>query len=807
MTTAQASLQARGGGEIPSGPSKRNRRRRERFFEAQNEFTVDATRARCLTEVFRKTEGEPQSIRMALGIARTLAELPLFVGEDDLFAGNLAGTAMGTHVFPELGTDYYTTESARWDELRDGPFPVLISPEDAEVLDSLAPYWRGRTIEDRWNELRDSDDEALNSRGVYFSRNMLAGIGHVIVDVERVFRRGLAGLRAEAARRRMDYLATASAPDPQRLAFYDSVRISMDGVIHHARRYAEECQRLAATAGDPERRAKLERMAAASARVPEQPARNTFEALQCALFILNAVGTESCQISICPGRVDQWLAPFVEADLERGIRPEEIIELLEAFILELAHWRLFSGAFAASLGGGNELCTVTIGGSHVDGSDASTVVTEMVLRAYEHMRIAHPPLALRVHQGTPDRLWESALRCLGSGCSNPSFMNDDVMVPALLELGFAREDAHDYADIGCVEIGTAGTSLGPVSIGFINLAKCLELALHDGRCALTQDQLGPRTGTLAAHESFESLRAVYARQVAFAVEKFNRSVSALEQAHSELRPVPFLSALTDDALAEGQDLVEGTSKYRYAGLQGIGFAEVADSLTALRCLVFEEKSVSIGDLERHLRSNFREDERLRLRLLNRAPKYGNDDEVADDTMRWVAERFAREVKRRRDYWNSEYTAGAWSIRLAVLLGPLVGALPNGRRAGETLTEGIRPASGCDRDGPTSCIRSVAGIDHRLFQNGSVFNMSFTPDILEGNANRGKFRDLIRTYFDLGGFQMQFSFVDASVLREAQADPERHRDLIVRVAGYCSYFVDECPQVQEQIIERTLHGTA
>jgi len=250
--------------------------------------------------------------------------------------------------------------------------------------------------------------------------------------------------------------------------------------------------------------------------------------------------------------------------------------------------------------------------------------------------------------------------------------------------------------------------------------------------------------------------------------------------------------------------VKGSSKYRYAGLEGIGFAEVADSLTALKRLVFEEGSVGAGDLEHHLRTSFRENERLRLRLVNRAPKYGNDDKVADEIMQWVAEGFAREVKRRRDYWDSEYAAGAWSIRLAVLLGALVGALPNGRRAGETLTEGIRPASGCDRDGPTSCIRSVSRIDHGLFQNGSIFNMSFTPDILEGAANRRKFSDLIGTFFDMGGFQMQFNLVDTSVLREAQANPERYRDLIVRVAGYCAYFVDECPQVQEQIIQRTLH---
>jgi len=551
MTAAIQLAEAEGGRQAPTRGSERSWRRRERFFDAQQEFTVDVTRARCLTEVFRSSEGEHPGVRMALGIARTLAEVELFVDEDDLFAGSLTGKALGTHIFPELRGDYFTTASARWEELRTGPFPVHIAPEDAAVLDSIAPYWRGRTIEDRWRQLRPSDDEALNGHGLYFDYNMLAGIGHVIVDVERVLRRGLAGLREEADQRRADYLASTAAPDPERLAFYDSVQISIDGVVHHARRYAAECGRLAVEASDAMRRVELERMAAACARAPEHPARDSFEALQCALLVLNAVGTESSQVSICPGRVDQWLAPFVEADLARGVPEEEIVELLEAFILKLAHWRLFSGEELATFGGGSELCTLTIGGCRPDGSDASTVVTEMVLRAYDHMRVAQPPLAMRVHSGTPQGLWETALRCLGNRCGMPSFMNDEVMVPALLELGFSREDAYGYADIGCVEIGTAGTSLGPVSIGFINLAKCLELALHDGHCVLTDDPLGPSTGTLAEHGSFESLSAAYAEQVAFAAEKFNRSVSALEQAHSELRPAPFLSSLTDNALAEG----------------------------------------------------------------------------------------------------------------------------------------------------------------------------------------------------------------------------------------------------------------
>jgi len=785
----------------PFGCTAQNWRRREKFFAYTAGFSVDVTRARCITEVFQATEGQPGGLRMARALAQTLAELPLFIDDDDLFAGNLTGQPLGSHIFPELMPDYYLVD---WDALEVLPIgAVRAAPADRAVLESIAPYWRGRTVFDRWEGLRPPEDATLNAYGLYFSYNMVAGIGHMIVNVPRVLERGLGALRDEAAAG-LAAARQASVPDAERIAFFESVVIAIDGVIHHAHRLAAECARLAAATADPVRRAQLERMARACRHVPEHPARDSFEALQCALLVIFAVATESCQISICPGRVDQWLAPYAEAERAAGASPEDLIELLEAFLIKLAHFRLFNGATSAGVGGGSELCTVTIGGSHPDGRDASTIVTELVLQAYDRTRLAHPPLALRVHAGTPDWLWDSAVRTLGNGCGMPSFMNDAIMVPALTDLGFSREDAYDYADIGCVEMGNAGTSLGPVSIGFINLAKCLEIALNDGRCALQDVPVGPQTGTLAAHASFDAVVDAYRTQLGFAVTQFNRSVSALEQAHAEMRPVPFLSALTDNALQTGRDLITGSSKYRYAGLEGIGFAEVADSLSAIRHFVFDTRRLDAARLHQTLLRDFAADERTRLLLLNRGPKYGNDDDAADAMTRVVAGLFADEIKRHRDFWDSEYIAGAWSIALAIHLGPRVGALPNGRHARATLTEGIRPASGCDRRGPTASLRSVAKLDHRRYQNGSICNLMVTPQTLAGASNRRKFTDLVRTYCRLGGFQLQCNVVDVSVLRAAQADPERFRDLVVRVAGYCAYFIEQTPAVQEQIIARTAH---
>jgi len=782
----------------PFGATQQNWRRREKFFAELKQFTLDVTRARCMTEVFRDTEGQPQSLRMAKGIASTLAEMSIHVDDDDIFAGNLTGQAMGSHVYPELVPGYYLED---WAALGRPTTAVHVADEDAAILEEIAPYWGGKTIFDRWDALRPEDDERRNQHGLYFNYNMLAGVGHMIVNVPLVLERGLAGLRDDAVAGLSAYRDSTSTPDPERIAFFESVLVSLNGVIHAAHRHGDVFQGLADDAADPARRAQLERIVEACRHVPEHPARNSFEALQSALFVLFAVAAESSPISVCPGRIDQWLAPYVEAELAQGGTPDQVVELLEGFILKLANWRTFPGEAGA------ELCTITIGGKHSDGSDATTIVTELVMRAYNHMRLANPPLALRIHAGSPRHVWDGAIRCLSNGCGMPSFMNDEIMIPALLDLGFTDDDAHNYADIGCVEMGSAGTSLGPVSIGFINIAKCLEIALNDGRCMLTGEQLGPLTGTLEDQASFFDVLCAYETQLSFAVDRFVASVSALEQAHSELRPVPFLSALTDNALAEGRDLIHGSSKYRYAGLEGIGYAEVADSLTAIKHFVFDQATLTPSELLEHLRSDFQDDPKVPLMLRHRGPKYGNDDEVADEMARTVAHGFVRELKRHSDYWENEYIAGAWSIALAMQLGQNVAALPNGRRAHQTLTEGIRPASGCDRNGPTSTARSVAKLDHREYQNGSIFNMTVTPSMLDGDTNRRKFADVISTFFGMGGFQIQFNVIDAAVLRDARAHPELYRDLIVRVAGYCAYFVEQTSVVQDQIIARTAHGEA
>jgi formate C-acetyltransferase len=788
------------------GPStERNRRRREAFFNTP--FSICIERARFFTESFRSTEGEPQILRMAKAFRHYLENVTLVLDESDLFAGYAGGKMLCSQLYPELSSTYLDEDA--WDEASTFNInPVEIGPEEIAELKEMAKYWRGKSLQDYYNHIKPLNDDLVHRHGLIFAYNMLAGIGHVIVDVRRGLERGLGSVRDEALRKAARLQSRPEdALAPRKILFYKAVDTAIGGLLAYAHRYARHAEAIAGREKDGARRAQLIRIAEACRRVPEHPARNCFEALQCMLFLLVANQMESSEISICPGRMDQWLYPIYRRDLEQGVFSRgEVVELLENILVRLGQssW-LYSGRQQGLLfypKRGN-LVTITLSGKGLDGRDLTNELTYLILHAHANNRLGHPSLAVRLHENSPEALREACARVIGTAMGQPGVMNDEVMIPALMRLGFEKRDAYDYADIGCIEMGNAGTSIGPSSIGFVNLAKCLELALHNGRCSLFKDAVGPETGDARAFTAYDELFRAYAEQVRFAVTCFNQSVSAIEMGHELLRPIPFLSSITDNAMESGLDLTNGGSKYYFAGIEAIGVADVADSLAAVRRLVFEENKISMAELVDALSNDFAGNERLRRTLLNGAPKFGNDDDYVDEIARASSTVFLEEVKRHRDYWGSVYNPGIWSIELAMILGGLVGALPSGRRACASLAEGVAPSRGCDRCGPTATVKSVAKLDHHLMENGSIFNMKFNPQMFE-DKNIHRFADVMKTYFDLGGFQLQVTVVDRQTLLDARERPEEHRDLVVRVAGYSAYFVEQSPRVQEHLIERTEH---
>ncbi|MBI5118593.1 hypothetical protein HZA56_19160 [Candidatus Poribacteria bacterium] len=785
--------------------TERNRRRRDVFFNTP--FSICIERARYFTDSFKQTEGEPQALRMAKAYRKYLENVTIVLDDSDLFAGHVGGKMLCSQLFPEMCSSYLDDDA--WEEASNFNInPVQISEAEIAELREMAKYWRGKTLQEHYNHMKPHNDDLVHQRGLIFAYNMLAGIGHVIVDIERGLKRGLGDIRDEALRK-VECLQQSpeDALTPKKIAFYKAVSIAVDGLIAYSRRNADHAERLAAHEGDEQRRLELLRIAEACRRVPERPARNFFEALQCMWFMLVGNEMESSQISICPGRMDQFLYSIYLKDLEEGaITRQDVVELLENILIRMGQssW-LYSGRQQGTLfypKKGN-LVTITLSGKDENGHDMTNDLTYLIMHAHANTRLGHPTLAVRLHKDSPDALREACARLIGTGKGQPTIMNDEVIVSALMRLGFEQGDAYEYANIGCIEMGNAGSSIGPHSIGFVNLAKCLELAFHNGRCPIFGDQVGPQTGEARAFTSYAQLLDAYARQVSFAMTQFNQSVSVIEMGHELLRPIPFMSSITDNSMQCGLDLTDGGSRYYFAGIEGIGVADVADSLASVKKLVFDDKRISMTELVDALSNNFCDNERLRLMLLNAAPKFGNDEDSVDEIARESCTVFLKEVKKHRDYWGSVYYPGIWSIELAMILGSAVGALPSGRLAFESLTEGVSPSRGCDRRGPTASIKSVAKLDHHLMENGSVFNMKFNPGTFK-DENISKFIDVMKTYFELGGFQMQFSVVDRKTLLDAREHPEKHRDLVVRVAGYSAYFVEQSPRVQEHIIERTEH---
>ncbi len=783
--------------------SARNRQRREAFFSAP--FSICIERARYFTESFRETEGELPLLRMAKAYRNYLAKVTVVLHDADLFAGYAGGKLLCSQVYPELRASCLDEDS--WASLGDFDVnPVSISAQEIAELKEMADFWRGRSVQDFYMHLRPDDDINAHLHGLIFAHNMLAGIGHMIVDVQRVLKGGLKSI-GRAAQDHIQRLQRQpeDGTTPKKAAFYQAVTIAIDGVVRYANRCGRHAETLAGKEADEKRRRELLRIADACRRVPEHPARNFFEAVQCTLLLLVVNQMESSEISVCPGRMDQFLYPIYRDDIANGKTTRtDALELLENFLIRLAQssW-LYYGSQAGPLvhpRRGN-LVTVTLSGKDEKGTDLTNELTYLLLHAQANNALGFPNMAVRFHTGSPDRLWEACARVIGNGKGQPALMNDEVMVPALMRIGLESEDAFNYADIGCIEMGAAGTSIGPVSIGFVNLAKCLDLALNDGRCTLSGNPVGPETGDPRTFATYDQLFDAYREQVRFAVTQFNQSVSALEMAHENLRPIPFLSAITDDAMQLGLDLTDGGSKYYTAGIEGIGLADVADSLAAVKKLVFDDHVVAMAELCDGLSNDFAENEALRQMLLHKAPKYGNDDDDADEIARDCCSVFLKEVKNHTDYWGSTYYPGIWSIELAMSLGLTVGALPSGRRAGEALTEGVAPSRGCDRNGPTATVKSVSKLDHHLMENGSIFNIKFSPQVFTED-NLDKFTAVAKTYFEQGGFQMQVTVVGKQALLEAQRHPDKHRDLVVRISGYSGIFVNLSDIAQDEIISRT-----
>jgi len=768
--------------------------------------TISPERAALVTDFYQAHEGRHSAPMMRALCFRHLCEhKALYLGPDELIVGERGPRPKAVPTFPEL-----TCHSLQdLHILGTRPKTRYVVPEACVRLyeERVLPYWRGRSLRDRLFAALPEEWKAAYEAGLFTEFMEQRAPGHTVLD-DKIYRRGMLDFQqaiaeAEAA---LDPLADAEAW--ARREQLRAMAVACDAVVLLAERHARLARERAAAEADPRRRADLEKVADVCSRVPARAPRDFHEALQAYWFCHLAVITElNGWDSFSPGHLDQHLWPFYRRGLADGtLTPDRARELLEAFFIKFNNHPAPPkvGVTAAESGTYTDFANLNLGGLLADGADGSNDLSYLLLDIIEDLHLLQPSSNLQLARRTPDAVLKRALRVIRRGYGFPSLFNADAVVEEQLRQGKSLEDARAGGCSGCVETGAFGKE-AYILTGYFNLPKVLELALHDGLDPRTGRRLGPPTGGPGALASFDDLFAAFHRQMRHVLEIKLRGNQVIEQMYAALMPAPFLSVLTDDCIRKGKDYNAGGARYNNSYVQFVGIGTLTDSLAALEHVVFEEKALPLTDFVAALDADFEGREALRRRLLERTPKYGNDDDRADRLMVRAFNLLVAELDGRPNSKGGCYRVEMLPTTSHIYFGSVTGASPDGRKAGLPLSEGISPVQGADRRGPTAVLQSAARMDH-LKTGGALLNLKFTPDLLADDAGLDKLAHLVRTYFRMDGHHVQFNVVRAETLRRAQADPEAHRDLIVRVAGYSDYFCDLPRDLQDEIIARTEHGT-
>jgi len=768
--------------------------------------TLSAERARLMTEFYQQDLGLISApMRRALAFQYLMEHKTICINDGELIVGEKGPAPAAAPTFPEL-----CCHSLADLEILDSreKIPFKVSAETRQLYaEQIIPFWRGRSMRDLiFREMTDEWKAAYDA-GIFTEFMEQRAPGHTVLD-DKIYRKGMLDFVADidASLARLDYLN-----DPEAYAKQEelkAMRICALALIRFAERHAEKAEALAAAEPDAGRRAELQRIAAICRHVPAHAPRDFWEALQYYWFVHLGVTTElNTWDAYNPGRLDQHLYPFYRRGLDEGtLTREQAIELLQCF------WIKFNnqpappkvGVTAAESGTYTDFAQINIGGLREDGSDGVNEVSFLLLDVVEEMRLLQPSASIQVSKKSPDSFIKRAGKIIRTGFGQPSIFNADLIVQELVRQGKSVADARNGGSSGCVEVGAFGKENYNLT-GYFNMPKVLEITLHNGVDPRTGRQLGPATGDPRTFRSFDELFAAYETQLRHFVDIKVRGNNVIERLYAQYLPAPFLSLLTDDCIARGKDYHDGGARYNTTYIQGVGLGTLADCLSALKYHVFDQGTITMEELLAALDADFAGAERLRQMLLNRTPRYGNDDDYADSLMRRAFEAYYRAIDGRPNTKGGRYHINLLPTTCHVYFGAVTGATPDGRHAGRPLSEGVSPVQGADRRGPTAVIRSVAKMDH-VRTGGTLLNQKLTPHLLKDEVGLDMWTKLVRSYFTLDGHHIQFNVVDAATLRAAKANPEQYRDLIVRVAGYSDYFCNLSEALQDEIIARTEHQT-
>ncbi len=778
-------------------PQSRTGRLKDRIVNAPQEVCIE--RARYLTESMQKHWGKPPLTRMSLAVEHILDNISVIIRDDELIVGCRTSKLKGAPLFPEGKSKWIEGDLDNF-EGRALQCALITSKEKKELRESILPFWTGKTVEDRLEELLPED--VAGDMDKYIFTMMLEityGIGHFTMDHAKLLKTGLAGIIREAEEK------LAALPDADKKGdkglFYDAVIRTLNASIRFAHRYGDKAAAMARKSGDPVRKKELKKIAEVCYRVPEHPAASFHEAVQSVYFIHLISQIETGGNSISLGRIDSILYPYYKMDKDaRRITYDEAKELVSLLFVKTNEiWNVLEEAFIPGGEGteGKTTQNVTVGGLSPDGMSDTNEMSYIGLDAYADVRTVQPNFGVRLSAKTPADFFLRAVDYARNDVLM-HFFNDDAIVPSLVAAGHTIEDARNYGVVGCLEPNAQGKSFCSTFAVQFSGIKCLEFALSNGIDNIFGYQSGLETGDPAEFTSFDDVWRAFSAQMSHFIGQMVKGMHAMDQAIAEIIPSPFASAMVDGPMDKALDLTRGGAVYNSTGVQLMGFANTADSLNAVKKAVFEDKKYSMKELCEWLASDWLDADDKRAYFLNRIVKYGNDDAASDEMAARVVDLYCSELKKHTNFRSGAFWPGIFSVGFHIAMGAFTGATPDGRYAGDVLGNGVTPTNGNALNGPTAVMNSVAKLPLRQVYNGSNLNMRFS-----GNRTKPEnLMALIKAFFQKGGMQVQFNMLDSDMLRDAQKHPEKYRDLIVRVSGYSAEFTGLSEIAQNEIISRT-----
>lgn len=764
---------------------------------AQPRF-VSIEQALIIKKTYEENEEKPVSIKRALALKSALLHLDIAVEPEEKIVGNRTiGVRYGV-VFPESGSSWIDRE-----------FEILPTrPQDKfnvhkEDIDSfrktIRPYFKGKSLEDviRTRYGQEIDEIA---KVVKINQKDHAQ-GHICPSCKKWLQYGPEELKQQA-------IAKLENATGKQYDFYQSVILVMEGAQAFIMRYHDLLVEKAKQEIDAADKANMLEIAAICKNLSTKPPDSFHEAVQSIWFLFVILHMESNASSFSPGRIDSFLYPYYKKDIESGkIDKQKALEIIECIWLKFNQIVYLRNSHSAKYFAGFPIgFNIAIGGQDENGNDFSNELSFLFLKAQEHLGLPQPNLSVRLHKGTNELLLKEAIKVVAKGSGMPQFFNDEAIISSMMNLGVTGKDARDYAIVGCVELTTQGNNLGWSDAAMFNLNKVLELTLNNGKCLLTGNNLGPDGGNLTDYNTFADLEDAFAKNINYFIEKMILACEQVEKAHIDILPSPFLSAVIDNCLEKGMDVTAGGAVYNFSGIQMIQIANLADSLAAIKLLVYEEKRILKEELLKALQCNFEGYEVIRTMLLKRAPKYGNDIAYVDELGAKWARFFSEKLSHYTNYRGGRYHTGMYTVSAHVPMGENVGASADGRYAATPLADGgMSPVYGRDIAGPTAVLKSVSLLDNYLTTNGGLLNMKFLPEFFKTENNIDKFAKFLRAFVDLEIPHIQFNVLRKEDLLAAQKDPEKYRNLTVRVAGYTAYFTELAGELQNEIIARTSYG--